>query len=217
MAGFGPIWFIFALPSIIYFTLRSLKNSDKVNLFLILISILMFLLHPSNWWTRYTIFITALGAVSIGYLMQHLSQFTKYIIQCALILLALYTGVTSIAYTNFAGYYYNGNKVPLEKRSIGTLYNPEYNFADNLAKNSVIAHSPMTFTYSLFSSNFKNKVYLIDAPTKEDWINLLLKGNYDVVAVSKAYGDYYNWIQSYTIEFSPISQSEDICAFKINR
>ena len=36
-------------------------------------------------------------------------------------------------------------------------------------------------------------------------------------AVSKAYGEYYNWILSHPSEFIPISQGDDICAFKINK
>jgi hypothetical protein len=54
-AGFGPIWIILGLPNIIFAVLRNCTKS-KLLYTAVFIFLVLFLIHPSNWWTRYTIY-----------------------------------------------------------------------------------------------------------------------------------------------------------------
>jgi hypothetical protein len=48
-------------------------------------------------------------------------------------------------------------KIPRNKRTIGATLYQDYKWVDTI-KNSKIGYAPMTFVYTLFSPDFRNKI-----------------------------------------------------------
>lgn len=62
LGGFGPQWLLMA-PAMAVMILGFLRDRLVYLLGLLLPFAILFLLHPSAWWSRYTIFVAGLGAV----------------------------------------------------------------------------------------------------------------------------------------------------------
>ena len=93
LSGLGPLWFILLLPSLVFALLRSIRNKEYNWLFVSILLIVTFAVHPRNWTTRYTIFMVALGAISYGSVMDFFGKKGRITSIIALVL-AAYTFLT---------------------------------------------------------------------------------------------------------------------------
>lgn len=214
-AGFGPLWIILEVPAIIVFTLIAAKRRMKVALMTIMIFIILFAIHPSNWWTRYTIFIIGLGCIALGYIMQFFSKPTRFAVAILTVVFCIYTTVLTIPHIINI----NINKaleIPFDKRTIGSTYYSDYVWADQIPKDSRVGTAPMTFIYPLFSHNFKNKVYIIDASTDDEWVQKILQSNVDYITFQKGYLHYEEWIKSYPQYFNSFFEGQALKVYNVN-
>ena len=90
LSGFGPIWFILFLPAIVFSLIHSVIKKKYSFLFVSVILLVTFIIHPRNWTSRYVIFIVGLGALSFGLLADYFSA-RAYALRCIALLLAGYT------------------------------------------------------------------------------------------------------------------------------
>ncbi|HDH13089.1 MAG TPA: hypothetical protein ENG83_12970, partial [Nitrospirae bacterium] len=74
LSGFGPMWFILYLPSLVFSIVYAIKWKRYNFLFIGAILIVTFLLYPRNWNTRYVIFIVGLGALSFGLVLENFNR-----------------------------------------------------------------------------------------------------------------------------------------------
>ena len=70
--GFGPIFPILLLPSILFCLFIAYRKRLRRYLVISLLFILAFLVVPMNWWSRYTIFFCGFGVLSFTVIMEHL-------------------------------------------------------------------------------------------------------------------------------------------------
>ncbi len=70
--GFGPVFPILLLPSLVFSLFLALRKGWKGYLLVAAVFILAFLVVPMNWWSRHTIFFCAFGVLSFVMVMEHL-------------------------------------------------------------------------------------------------------------------------------------------------
>ncbi|GEO27976.1 hypothetical protein AAC03nite_37610 [Alicyclobacillus acidoterrestris] len=69
IGGFGIQWTFIELPALVMFAIYTLCRKKWMFFQLILPLLVIFILQPANWWARYTLFMPALGAWSVVYVL----------------------------------------------------------------------------------------------------------------------------------------------------
>ncbi|HEB12095.1 MAG TPA: phospholipid carrier-dependent glycosyltransferase [Actinobacteria bacterium] len=182
LGGLGPFWFVFALPAIFYLFRWIIKRRDIAQGLIFVAATVMLLLHPQNWWTRYTLFIAGLGA--IAFVKIRASGYKPNIARLIDIMVILTVVYSTIA--SWATSYYQPVKIQalLAKRPAlrtGANVRPEiisqaydYIVKKTAGKPANIAYgSGLDFTYPLWGPDLKNRVYYIDPLDLHTWIGKL--------------------------------------------
>ncbi len=182
LGGLGPFWFIFAIPAI-FFTLRwIIKRRDMAQALIFVAVAVMLLLHPQNWWTRYTMFIAGIGAIAfVKIRASYYRPQVARLVDIMLVITLIYSTVAS-----WATSYYQPVKIQalLAKRPAlrtSATVRPEivsqaydYIVEQTVDKPANIAYgSGLDFTYPLWGSDLKNNVYYIDPLDLPTWVNKL--------------------------------------------
>jgi hypothetical protein len=194
-SGFGPLWFILFLPSIIFSLIYALKKKKYNFLFVFAILIITFLIYPRNWHTRYVIFIVGLGALSFGYMLDYLDNKWS-ILKIPVILLVVYTFFTSNSPCVTPLKIKEFIALPAKERTIAK-YAPfnidmhvrkDYGLwiwiSNNVLKGDTLAYTfePL-FLYPLWNSELSNKIVYIKSEDYNKWMEELKKNNVTYVLI----------------------------------
>jgi hypothetical protein len=184
-SGFGPIWFIISLPSIVFCVIHSLKRGRFRFLFLSMAVIIAFILYPRSWNTRYVIFIVGLGALSTGMVLEYFSH-KERILKIIILTLVLYTAFTSNSPAITPGKIGEFIRLPSSRRTI-VEHDPfnihlqarqEYGYwkwiRHNISAGDVLAYTfePL-FLSPLWNGEFSNSVIYIKAGSYNEWLRQL--------------------------------------------
>jgi len=101
--GFGPIWLILFITTIVAAIILGYRKKNY-KLLAVMVSMLgLFIVYPSSYYTRYTLFMLGLGIVSFAYVMTHfVSKFKVKLLQVIGIVLSLVVVLTNVGLCNFA-------------------------------------------------------------------------------------------------------------------
>ncbi|MBL7049274.1 MAG: hypothetical protein ISR96_07160 [Nitrospira sp.] len=94
LSGFGPLWFILYLPCIALAIVRAVKKDQYNFLFVSSAILFIYLFYPSNWYSRYVIFVVALGPLAFG-LVLHYFWRQENVLKIFALFLAIYTAAFS--------------------------------------------------------------------------------------------------------------------------
>jgi len=172
-SAYGPQWIILGIPSTAFFLVNSIKNKAKDNPGLVLFFILAFLfsifiLFPDPWSARLVLFLPAIGAVSLGYVLDNFSPKGRISLQRLILVVISWSIFNAASHSYFTpSKFREFLYLPLEKRTtanFGLFVSPAYTFMDNQAKDG--DHIGYTvhgdgFVYPLFGSRLQRKVYYI--------------------------------------------------------
>ena len=195
LSGFGPVWFILFLPSVVFSLVSSVKNKKYDFLFVSAILIGTFLIYPRNWNTRYVIFITALGAVSFGLVLDYFDAKGKGL-KVAALLLVVYTFFTANSPCITPSKIKEFIRLPAKERTIAgqAPFNidlharQEYGYwiwiGNNMAKGDTLAYTfePL-FLSPLWNSGFSNKIIHIKSESYNEWLENLKMNNVTYVLI----------------------------------
>jgi hypothetical protein len=186
LGGLGPFWFILALPSL-YYVARWAVSERNARLVLLFIAVAgMLLLHPDNWWPRFTMFIAGIGAVAFAIVRSaQEDQGTARLIDVLTAAVITYSTLAA-----FATSYYLPAKissvlaVPSESRTSG-LVRPEimsgayeYISRETAASPANIAFGAgLEFTYPLWGPEQANRVFYIKPQSYRQWVKELENKN----------------------------------------
>jgi hypothetical protein len=206
MSGFGPIWFILLLPSLLFASVRSLINRRYNWLFISILLIMTFIVHPRNWNTRYVIFIVALGALSYGYMLEYFGK-RRRIINIIAIILALYTFMTANSACVMPSKISAFMHLPAEQRTIARQapFNIDLNaqqeyghwiwVSENILEGDMLAYTfdPL-FLSPLWNSAFSSSNAYVKADNYNDWQKILKEKDADYVLL-RQYSKEDDWIE----------------------
>ncbi|MBI5666051.1 MAG: hypothetical protein HZC49_13335 [Nitrospirae bacterium] len=193
LSGFGPVWFVLFLPSIIIALAHALIKKKYRFLFTGAILLLTFLVHPRNWTTRYVIFIVGLGALSFGFVFEYFYK-RENVLKIIALLLAGYTLLTVNSpcimpekIREFVALQAGERTLSRHKPfNIDSKVRDEYGYwiwiENNIADGDTLAYtfvdtgldtSRPFFLAPLWNSGFSNKVVYAKSGTYEEWLKEL--------------------------------------------
>lgn len=242
LSGFGPIWFIMFLPSITFSFIYALKRRDFRFLFLSMILIVTFILHPRNWNTRYVIFIVGLGAVSFGILMEYFNHKREGLLKFCVLLLVVYTFLTANSPAITPNKIREFILLSPSKRTI-TQHAPfnidlqarqEYGYwrwiSSNISKGDVLAYTfePL-FLSPLWNKEFSNKIAYIKADSYNKWLKslkeekttyILLRANSledRWINKERELITHYSWMSTFKSRFKVVYSDENYKILKFGQ
>jgi hypothetical protein len=183
-AGFGPIWFIILLPAFITALYLAYKKRNGLFAGVAATIAVLFAVYPSNYYTRYTIFVTAIGIISFGLILTYMSKLSATVAKLLTLALVLVVIGTNFTLCNFSpGTVKDQVAGVLHGSARGPVYNgvpgPAYVFLEGRERSGdVVAYdSSPYFIYPLWLPDFSNKVIYIPAKNQADWYNQLKTKN----------------------------------------
>ncbi len=195
LSGFGPIWFVLFLPSIVFSLSYAVKKRRYNFLFISMIIVVTFFIHPDNWNTRYVIFIVGLGALSFGCVLDYLDN--KWdILKIPVILLVVYTFFSANSPCITPSKIKEFISLPVKERTIARQApwsidwhaRIEYGYwiwiSNNVFKNDTLAYTfePL-FLYPLWNSELSNKIVYIKSEDYNKWMEELKKNGVTYVLI----------------------------------
>jgi len=163
--GLGILWFTMMLPAIVWKLSVAWKNREKAYLYLFFIIFFCFIFQPLNWLSRYVLYITALGSISLAWCLNNI-QYRK--IMAGLIILMITYQVILLSHQN----YFSLDKVVLfqnirpEKRSAALFSGSQSMMLLDILSNKgdIVYFQDMypNFTYLLWGNHLERKVYALD-------------------------------------------------------
>ncbi|MBI5056471.1 MAG: hypothetical protein HZB61_07645 [Nitrospirae bacterium] len=208
LSGFGPLWFILLLPSTVFAVILSVWKK-KFDFFIVAVMmVLVFLVYPNNWFTRYVIFLFGLGCLAFGVVVQYFKdkgRTFEYLALC----LVLYTFFTSNSTTVTPGKIKEFIHLPAKERSLARLGPDVLNLSQyenyglwswisvNISESDTLAY---TFTPELLSplwnNSFSNKIIFVKSEKFKEWLDKLEINNATcIVVLLKPRSMEYLWLE----------------------
>jgi hypothetical protein len=197
LSGFGPIWFILFLPSIVFSLFYAAIKKKYSFLFISTILAVTFILHPRNWTTRYVVFIVGLGALSSGYVFDYFNK-RENALKIIALLLAGYTFLTANSPCIMPEKIREFILLPASERTlsrhkpfnIDIRVRDEYGFwiwiEQNILKGDTLAYtfvdigldtSKPFFLTPLWNREFSNRVVYVKSDSYRAWLKKLNDNN----------------------------------------
>ncbi len=197
LSGFGPMWFILFLPAAAFALLHAVKREKYPFLFVSAILIFTFVIYPRNWYTRYVIYIVALGPLSFGLTLDYFSKREK-ILKTTALLLVCYTFLTANSPCIMPEKIREFIRLPAGERTLARLapFNidvharEEYGYwtwiNSNVKEGDTLAYTfdPL-FLRPLWNGSFSNRIIYIRADTYKAWLKELGKNNATYVLIKR--------------------------------
>ncbi len=187
-SGFGPIWFIILIPAVLIAVFYALKKKDRLYFAVIATMAAVFVMYPSNYYSRYTMFIAGIGILSLAIVLTNINKWTVNVIKGLTILLALFVFGTNIALCNFPP-----RTIKEQIKSLGSgstrgavfetaTWRPFALIESRTKPGDVVAYdSSPYFIYPLWRTDFSNNVIYIPAENSSAWIKQVKMEGVDYV------------------------------------
>lgn len=194
-AGFGPFWFALGLSAVPFFAFDVIRRRKKTMLWPLGVILAAYLVHPLNWWPRYTQFLVPGGALAFAYLLEFVVRRSLLrIFSLAAILLISYGVLLSSTQTFFtpslikrwlisseqdrfvSNMYTSANK-PIHASSprgvlgngpLGEAY--QYIYQHEPTGVNVSASENITSLYPIWGRDLKNRFYFFWPEEYDTWL-----------------------------------------------
>lgn len=181
-AGLGPVWFIVLIPAVIISIYFAVKKRNHLLLAVMATVIGLFIVYPTDYYSRYTMFIVSIGVIALGFALSNIGKVTARVIKLLALLLALYVIGTNYTLCNFAPVVVADQlKSILHGSERGIIYQniPGQAFVvlEERIKpgQTVIYDSSPYFIYPLWTPNFSDKVLYLPDKTATAWYQNIAK------------------------------------------
>jgi hypothetical protein len=181
--GYGMQWLYIMIPAALAFIFYSLFYYKKAFVCFVLPFVLIFLIQPSNWWTRYTLFFVSFGAISLVYLLDHIKK--RWLVKGIKGFTLLFV-IISVFFSLNHRFPFTAENVTKalelepKDRTIGQLRDPDFLWVDKINSGSKIGTNDH-YIYPFFRMDFKNEVQIYHQKDKKTFI----------LAIKKAKPDYF--------------------------
>jgi hypothetical protein len=231
LGGFGVQWPLLELPALVLFTLYALWKRRDLCFTLVLPTLIIFLLQPASWWSRYMVFIVGPAAVALFFLLQQLPGWLSYlssvfrkvpswIIHAPILLCVLAAALFSASRTLPKFSYFSTQpkvalalSLPYSKRTIGAIWLPQYQWVDRIPAGSKIGYTTpenydFSLAYPLFGYDLQNQVILMSDSDATHFVNEIHAEHIQYVTAAAGY-PYLGWLMKRPKQFRVIATSAD--------
>jgi hypothetical protein len=225
--GLGPLWSWLGWPALAIVAGVALVRRRDLALVILVPVALAFAVLPYRWWSRFTIYLAALGAIAIVLLLERMSRGrTRGAGVAAVVVLALAGGALGTWRLDPAGF---GRKLsavdvmslaahPSRPRTAGTLFFREFAWLEHVRPDATVAveyDAPsIRFLYPLFGSTLRRRVALL-RPGDEARIQGLVRGASSAYLFVERRGAFARWARRHPRRFRPIAAARGTEAFRV--
>jgi hypothetical protein len=199
--GLGPVWSYLMLPALIPFAFVAAKRKHPILAAFFIPLAVIFALQPYRWWSRFTIYLLAAGAIALFSVIEWLPSRVASAIRWLAVVLV----VVGISYSTPTKSVLSRLDQPRDERSIGDVVAPWFKWVDESPAGSRIAVDTTVpwvgappeiwFFYPLFGSRFENEVFPLRTESSARGREELATRNIDYVVVG-ARGRYAEWARA---------------------
>jgi hypothetical protein len=224
--GLGPVWSWLGSPLLALGAVVAIRRRPSVVVNVLLPLALLFALLPYRWWSRFTIFLSALGVIAVVAVIEHLGpSLARRALVAATVVLAAAGAALATWRLDPAGH---GRVLtaadvvglalhPSRPRSLGSLFFPEYRWLDEVPRRATIGvelDAPsIRFPYALFGSRLERKVVLFeDGGTAH--VDGRLRGPGPVYLAVEAGGAFDRWARRRPLEYTPFFSDRGVRVFR---
>lgn len=210
MGGLGVQWIYLELPALLVWSVYALWKRRDILLTLILPFVIILAVQPADWWSRYTMFIVAIGAIAFAWALEAISMvWARGALQVMMAGAIMITLVYSLTQWNFSpSVAYHAAKLTSSERTVGRLWLPQYAWVDNVPPGSRIAmtqySTDMWTAYPLFGLHYVNHVDQVTA-TSADSFYQQLQREQDNYVWAPAGSTYLTWANADPANFHRIA------------
>ena len=206
LGGLGPQWLFLELPALALFAAYAVWRRRDLFLALVLPFVLILLVQPAAWWSRYTLFIVAPGIVALLYFMDRASwRMARRLAQMAIVMVAMF----SVYHSTFQGplapaAVASVAAMPSRTRTIGSVWYPEYHWLDTIPAGARIGtigyDDARPFTYPLFGRTLQHVVVAVQVSNENDFLDVLRQQRVDYLFTT-AGSTYAQWAEANASQF----------------
>lgn len=227
-AGLGPFWFIMGLSALPFFIHEVIRRRQAEMLLPFGVLFIVYLIHPLNWWPRYTQFLVPGGALAFAYLLQYIVRSTLHrVITLAAVFLIGYGVLLSSTETfftpktiarwlnnpakeRFASNMYNSFNKPVHASSpqgvlgdgqLGEAY--RYIYRHEPMGVSVSISENITSIYPLWGRDLTNRFYFFWPEEYSTWLADLKKKKVRYILV-KSKSKTYDFVSMHPRDFRQV-------------
>ncbi|SMB99512.1 hypothetical protein SAMN00808754_2939 [Thermanaeromonas toyohensis ToBE] len=216
LGGFGPQWLYLEFPSLVIITLKALFQRSWRLLSLFIPFWVLFVLHPANWWSRYTIFFVAAGALALPLLEQELPSWLAQPLRVATLSLVLVSLAGSFTHTYFSPQVVSRFlALPPEKRTFAELrpWGDELAWVDEVPPGSRIGYTKTSFPYLLYGHHLRNRVFRITPSSRKTFYQEILNLDLQYIFTTKD-SPAAHWLKQGSLGFHPYFRYGDYIVFR---
>ena len=231
LGGFGVQWPLLELPAFGLVTFYALWKRRDLLFTLIAPTVIVFLLQPASWWSRYMVFIVGPAAVALFLLLQVLSDWlsrqpsilgalSSWGVRAAVLVCALIAALFSAsrAYPRYS-YMNTQQKValaaslPPDQRTIGAIWLPQYRWVDQIPAGSKIGYTmpaglDYQVAYPLFGYDLQNQVIALSGLNETQFMDTISAQHIQYVMAGPG-SSYLTWLMKRPKRFQAIVTSTD--------
>ena len=227
LGGLGPLWSWLGGAAVTLFAVQAIRRRRDVAVNLLLVVVLVFLLLPYKWWSRFTIVVAAIGAIAVVALVVRLGRGP---LRSALVASVLVLAVAGAAQASRGldpasrGSTLGTADIlalarhPLRERTVGTLFFPEYAFVDDLPSSASVAvelDAPaIRFLYPFFGRGLDRKVTLL-RPGDETRLAARLAVTRSQYVVVGAASDFDRRLRDRASRYERIFDERDVRVYRV--
>jgi hypothetical protein len=225
--GLGPLWSWLGWAALAWLALDALRRRRYVAVNLLLPLALVFALLPYRWWSRFTIYLAALGAIALVMLIGRLRPGRR---RTALVVAAIALALGGAARATWqldpAG---RGAKLtaidvldlavhPGRDRTVGTLFFPEFRWlADVPSEATVLVETEapsIRFLYPLFGASLERRVVQLH-PGEESRLGELLPARGPAYLAVEAGGVFDAWATQYPQRLEQVFDERGVSVYRL--
>lgn len=224
--GLGPLWSWLGWAALAVFAVAALRHRRDVALNLLAPLLILVVLLPYAWWSRFTIVLAALGAIAVAALLDRTpAGRARTSLAAAVLVLVLGGAVRATWELDPAG---RGSSLtpvdvvglaahPFRERTVGTLFFREYAFLDDLPAVTSIAverDAPsIRFLYPFFGGSLERRVTRL-LPADERRLGAVLTRARAEVVVVGAGRAFDAWLEERPSRYRRISDRHGVRVYR---
>jgi len=172
--GFGPLFFIFFLPNLVYALYSTLMEKNVDFLILLIPFMLNFILFRSSWYSRHNIQLIGLFSISSGITLSHI-QIKRLVTLCMSVLLFFNVIMGNVRDRASSSNVMRFLRMPVSQRLSANFYTfGEKNKLFRWISNSVINFDAVGYSFQTYLPpyplwNYSNTVHCILFKTEREW------------------------------------------------
>jgi hypothetical protein len=225
--GLGPLWSWLGWPALGTVALLALRRRRALAAAVLLPAALAFAALPYRWWSRFTLYLAALGVAAIVVLLDRLELGRLRLpAVVAVVGLALAGGGLATWRLDPAGFGRTLSATdvvslavhPSRPRTTGALFFQEYAWLQHVPSDATIAvdfDAPaVRFVYPLFGARLDRRVVLL-LPGDERRIEALVGDRRPAYLFAAEHGAFARWARAHPRRFRPLEISRGTEAFRL--